>query len=56
MTTFQPITPPLLHTGQNILLYASSLRTFASLTTRDGGSYIRDFTVYKECLSDQPVQ
>ena len=41
---------PHLHTGQNILLYSSSVRTFASLTTRDGGSYISDFTVYKECL------
>ena len=34
-----------LQTGQNILLNAHRLRTFASLTTRNGGSYIRVFTV-----------
>ena len=39
------IPPPTLHTGQNILLNACSLKIFASLTTRNGGSYIPVFTV-----------
>ena len=34
-----------LQTGQNTLFNAHSLRTFASLTTKNGGSYIRVFTV-----------
>ena len=46
LTTFQLSCPsPYLHAGQNILLNACSLRTFANLTTRNGGSYIRICTV-----------
>ena len=37
--------PPRLHPGQSILLNAHSLKTFASLTSKNGSSYIRVFTV-----------
>ena len=41
----------LVRTGQHILLNARSLGTFASLTTRNRGSYLRVFTVFITVLS-----
>ena len=40
---------PYLHTTQNILLNACSLRVFASLTAKNGESYIWVFTVEHLC-------
>ena len=49
LTTFQLNYPsPFLHTAQNILLNACSVRTFTSLTAKNGGSYTEVFTALAE--------
>ena len=41
LVAFDRITAPYLKFGQNVLSNDSSLRTFASLTPKSGGSFIR---------------